>query len=300
LRLAIAALGKERRGEIVLGFLKLRARVQGRSVGRFRLGPAALLLQAAPAAEVGLGKPRLERQGTRETSQRRLVLAELLQRAAQVCVGLGMSRVQFECVAKRRGRVVQRAPLLQQQAEVIVGFRPVRRQGEASAVGLFGAGRVAGRRQRDAQIEVVHRPLAANPNRPANEVDAGPVVAGLMSEQTEQMKRLGVARIVPQHATVGFRGLFQAAALVQPDGCGERILHARNDRFPDWNRRAAPIRAPCPKAAPEANGDAGKPCRAMLDSAPARHWAPRVAMSLGCRPAGPSGIATGPSSVPTL
>ncbi len=206
--------------------MELRARFQRRAIGRFRRRPAVLLFQASAAAEVRLGKLRIDHQGLLEAGQRGLLLAQVLQRAAQVRVRLGVLRVLLEGASKRGGGLRQFTAPLKQQTKVIVGFGAVRCQGEAFSVGAFGAGRVPGRREHHAQIEMIDRPLAVNRNRPANEIGAGLVVARLMCQQAEQMKRVRVSRILSQRGSVGLFSLLQAAALVQFDSRRERILHA--------------------------------------------------------------------------
>jgi hypothetical protein len=73
---------------------------------------------------------------------------------------------------------------------------------------------------------MIDRPPATNLDRPANEIGAGLIVAGLMRQQAEQMKRLGVLRTLTQHASIGLFGLLQATTLMQLDSRRERILHA--------------------------------------------------------------------------
>ena len=47
-----------------------------------------------------------------------------------------------------------------------------------------------------------------------------------MRQQAEQVKRLGVLRVLTQHASIGLFGLLQATIFMQLDSRRERILHA--------------------------------------------------------------------------
>ncbi len=106
----------------------------------------------------------------------------------------GKVRLQLECPAVASNRIVQFPLLLQRKAQVVVCLGIIRIQFQCPTVAVNRFGNPTQGTIRFPQVVMEGKHIPFQPDRPINSLDGNPVLAHLVSQHAEKMKRIGMMR----------------------------------------------------------------------------------------------------------
>ncbi len=195
----------------------VRFQFQRPAVAGERFVELPLFIQRHAEVVVRLGEVRLQFQRPAVAGDRFVQLLLVLQHVAEVVMRLGEIRLQFHRPAAAGGRFVQLSLVPQGDAQAIVRVGIVRVQGQCPAVagdrfgdpaqGAIGLSQVA--------VEEGHVPFQGD--CPFDVCDGYLVFPHLVSNQAEEMRRVGMIRLDCENLPVELLGRMQPTALMVLD-----------------------------------------------------------------------------------
>ncbi len=210
--------------EVVAGVDVIRIEGERRPVARG--GRPELAQHPLGIAEVVLGGQvlRADRQRGLVAGDSQVVAAISLAGHAEIEVGFGVGRQQGDGLLEAGDRLVQGALGLERDAQVVERFGILRAQRNRLSTGLDGQVEAAERLERRADVQVVPRAIVGAHNGPADQPDGEIVLSELVCEQTKQVQRFGVCRLVRECPAVVCLGLGEAAGPVELYSLGDGLI----------------------------------------------------------------------------